>query len=316
VEKTLRKPDFDRLTTPAAKVPVVPGLSNLNLYAVTVLIWGSTWLAIKFQLGIVPPAVSVVWRFVLAALILLAFAKYKHLPLRFAPRDHLWLALAGLSIFGINYVAVYRAEGFLPSGLVALVFSLTAFLNLVFMRLFYGAPIRPSAAIGACIGIAGVALVFWPEVAGFSASGNELSGLVYALGGTIIASLGNMVAMRNHRAGMPVVQVNAWGMLYGAIAVALYAALDGDRVVFDWSYPYVASLLYLALFGSVIAFGAYITLLGRIGAGRAGYASIAIPVVALLLSMLVEGLQWQLTMITGIALCLAGNLLVLSRRKA
>jgi drug/metabolite transporter (DMT)-like permease len=125
-----------------------------------------------------------------------------------------------------------------------------------------------------------------------------------------------MVAMRNHRAGMPVVQVNAWGMLYGAIAVTLYAVIDGDRFAFDWSVPYVASLLYLVLFGSVLAFGAYITLLGRIGAGRAGYVSIAIPVVALLLSMLVEGLQWQLTMIIGIALCLAGNLLVVSRRKA
>jgi drug/metabolite transporter (DMT)-like permease len=316
VEKSLRKPDFDRLTTPAMEVPVVPGLSNFNLYAVTVLIWGSTWLAIKFQLGIVPPAVSVVWRFVLAALMLLAFARYKHLPLRFAAREHLWLALAGLSIFGINYVAVYRSEGFLTSGLVALVFALTTFLNIVFMRMFFGTPITARAAIGACIGIAGVALVFWPEVARFSASGSEVAGLSYALGGTVIASLGNMVAMRNHRAGMPVVQVNAWGMLYGAIAVALYAVIDGDRFAFDWSVPYVTSLLYLVLFGSVLAFGAYITLLGRIGAGRAGYVSIAIPVVALLLSMLVEGLQWQLTMIIGIALCLAGNLLVVSRRKA
>jgi len=313
MEGRLRKPDFDRLVPPRSEPQ---GLSNLNLYAATVLIWGSTWLAITFQLGTVPPAVSVVWRFVLAATMLLAFAKYKHLPLRVGGRDHLWLALAGLSIFGLNYVGVYIAEGFLPSGLVALVFSLTTFLNLVFMRMFFGAPITPRAAIGACIGIAGVALVFWPEVAGFSASGNELSGLGYALGATILASLGNMVATRNHRAGMPVVQANGWGMVYGALCVALYASARGDRFVFDWSAPYVVSLLYLVVFGSVLAFGAYITLLGRIGAGRAGYASIAIPVVALLLSMMVEHLQWQLTMITGIALCLAGNLLVLSRRKA
>ena len=280
------------------------------------LIWGSTWLAIKFQLGVVPSAVSVVWRFVLAAVMLLAFAKYKNLPLRFGPREHLWLALEGLSLFGINYLAVYLAEQYLPSGLVALTFSLTAFLNIAFMRLFFGTPIRPRDAIGACIGITGVALVFWPEVARFSASGDELLGLIYALGATIIASLGSMVATRNHRAGMPVVQVNGWGMLYGAISVALYAALNGDRLVFDWSYPYVLSLIYLALFGSVLAFGAYITLMGRIGAGRAGYASVAIPIVALMLSTLVEGLRWQISMVSGIALCLAGNLLVLSRRKA
>ena len=277
-------------------------------------IWGSTWLAIKFQLGVIPPAVSVVWRFVLAALMLLAFAKCKRLPLRFAPREHLWLALQGFSMFGINYVGVYLAEQYLPSGLVALIFSLTAFLNIVFMRQFYGTAIRPRDAVGACIGIAGIALVFWPEVARFSS--NELPGLIYALGATIMASLGSMVAMRNQRACMPVVQVNGWGMLYGAISVALYAWLNGDRLAFDWSYPYVVSLLYLALFGSVLAFGAYITLMGRIGAGRAGYASVAIPIVALMLSTLVEGLRWQIAMVTGIALCLAGNLLVLSRRKA
>ena len=280
------------------------------------LIWGSTWLAIKYQLGVVPPAVSVMWRFVLAALMLLAFAKYKRLRLRFGPRDHIWLGLQGLSMFGINYVAVYLAEQYLPSGLVALIFSLMAFLNIVFMRLFFGTPIRSRDIVGAGIGITGVALVFWPEVAQFSASGNELIGLIYALGSTVVASLGTMVATRNHRAGLPVVQVNGWGMLYGAIFVALYAALDGDRLQFDWSYPYVVSLIYLALFGSVLAFGAYITLMGRIGAGRAGYASVAIPVVALMLSTLVEGLRWQIVMVTGIALCLAGNLLVLSRRKA
>jgi drug/metabolite transporter (DMT)-like permease len=290
--------------------------SNFNLYATAVFIWGSTWLAIKFQLGVVPPAVSVMWRFVLAAVMLLAFAKYKNLSIRFGLREHLWLALEGLSMFGINYVGVYLAEQYLASGLVALIFSLTAFLSIMFMRLFYGAPIRPKDAAGACIGITGVALVFWPEVARFSTSGNELLGLIYALAATIIASLGSMVAMHNHRAGMPLVQVNGWGMLYGAIFVALYASLHGDRLVFDWSYPYVISLLYLALFGSVLAFGAYVTLMGRIGAGRAGYASVAIPIVALMLSTLVEGLHWQIAMVAGIALCLAGNLLVLWRRKA
>jgi drug/metabolite transporter (DMT)-like permease len=290
-------------------------MSDLNLYVTAVLIWGSTWLAIKFQLGVVPPAVSVVWRFALSAFLLLAYAMWKRLPLRFAPGQHLWLGLEGLAMFGINYVWVYLAEGYLTSGLVAVVFSLMVILNTILMRLFYGAPIRTSDALGAVIGIGGVVLVFWPEVARFSASGEQELGLAYAFGATLVASLGNMVAVRNQRKGLGLVQVHGWAMLYGAIAVALYAAFIGDPFVFDWSAPYVASLLYLALFGSVLAFGAYVTLMGRIGPGRAAYSAIAIPVVALLLSTLFERLQWQMTMVAGIALCLLGNLLVLSRKQ-
>ena len=132
-------------------------MSSLNLYAVTVMIWGSTWLAIKYQLGIVPPAVSVVWRFGLSAAILLGYAKWKRLNLRFSPRDHFWIALVGLSMFGINYIAVYISEIYLASGLVAVIFSLIAIFNIVLMRVFYATPIsgaqlslpyRPSAKGG------------------------------------------------------------------------------------------------------------------------------------------------------------------------
>ena len=291
-------------------------LSNLSLYTVIVLIWGSTWLAIKFQLGVVPPAASIAWRFGIAGLTLLGFALWKGLPLQFGTRQHLWLALEAVSMFGFNYVGVYIAEEHLTSGLVAVVFSLMAFLNLAFMRLFYASPILPRHAAGAFIGITGVAMVFWPEVSRLSVTGNELVGLLYALGSVIIASLGTIVATRNQRAGMPIVQVHGWAMLYGAIVVGLYAVLTGDRLSFDWSPSYVLSLLYLALLGSVVAFDAYVTLMGRIGAGRVGYTSVAIPIVAVLLSTLFEDLQWQFAMVVGIGLCLAGNWLVLSSRRA
>jgi drug/metabolite transporter (DMT)-like permease len=286
-------------------------MSDLNLYAATVLIWGSTWLAIKFQLGIVPPAISVVWRFALSAAILLLYAMAKHLKLRFSASEHFWIALVGLSLFGLNYVGVYLSEQYLASGLVAVIFSLMAVFNIVLMRVFYATPIKPAGLLGAVLGIAGVALVFWPEVARFSASGNGLRGLVYAFLATAVASLGNIAATRTHRAGIQVVPMSAWAMLYGAIFVAIYAAISGDSFVFDPSFAYVASLLYLSVFGSVLAFGAYLTLMGRIGAHRTGYSSVAIPIVALLLSTLFEHLQWQATMAAGIVLCLAGNLMVL-----
>ena len=288
-------------------------MSNLNLYAVTVAIWGSTWLAITFQLGVVPPSVSVVWRFALSALMLLSYAAWKCLPLRFKPRDHLWMALQGLLLFGINYVFTYLSEQYLVSGLVAVMVSLMVFFNIVGMRIFFGHPINPIGFLAAMLGVAGVGLVFWPELSHFSQSGNELIGLLFALVAALVSSLGSMVATHNQR--MPVVQVNGFAMMYGAAFVALYAAWSGNRFAFEWSFPYVASLLYLALFGSVLAFGAYLTLMKRIGADRAGYTGVAVPILALALSTLFEDIRWQAPMILGVGLCLAGNVLMLARRR-
>ncbi len=293
-------------------------VSDLSLYASAVLIWGSTWLAIKFQLGQVSPAVSVAWRFAAAAAILLGYSLVRRLPLRFDRRTHAWLALQGSLLFGANYVLVYWAEQSLASGLVAVVFSLVVFCNIIGLRLFFSVPVKRSALAGASLGILGVALLFWPELSHFSMSPDRRLGLMYSLGSTVVASLGNMTATRNHRHRLPVVQSNAWSMLYGAVFVALYAALAGEPFRFDASIGYLVSLLYLALFGSVLAFMAYLTLLGRIGADRAGYTSVAIPVVAVVLSTLFENLRWNAWILAGIGLCIAGNVLVLgtARRAA
>ena len=291
-------------------------MSDLTLYALSVLIWGSTWLAIKFQLGVVPPTVSVAWRFAAAALMLLGYARWRRLPLGFDARTHRWLALQGLLLFGINYVLVYLSEVSLTSGLVALLFSLVTIFNILGLRLFFSVPVKPAALSGALLGVIGVALVFWPELVHFTMSPERRLGVIFALGGTAVASLGNMAATRSHREGLPVIQANGWAMLYGAVFVAAYAALARQPFVFDLSASYVASLLYLALFGSVIAFVAYLTLLGRIGADRAGYSGVAIPIVALALSTLFEGLHWEATMVGGIAMCVAGNVLVLRRAGA
>src|SRR5579863_988792 len=290
-------------------------MSTLGLYAVAVLIWGSTWLVIKFQLGVVSPVVSVAWRFALAALMLLAYSAIKRRPLRFGARDHLWIALQGALMFGLNYVGVYLAEQDLTSGLVAVVFSIVVSMNAVGMRVFYSQPIRAVTIVAAFIGVAGVALVFWPEIRGLSSSAVQLRGLEVALAATTIASLGNMVAARIHQRGLPVMQVNAWAMLYGAALVALVAVASRQRFSFDLSWPYVCSLVYLSLFGSALAFGAYLTLMRRIGADRASYTAVAIPVVALLLSGVFEHLRWQLATFIGVALCVAGNVLMLRRRE-
>ena len=286
-------------------------MSNLSLYLASILIWGSTWLAITFQYGRVAPEVSVVYRFGLAAVLLAAWCLLRGLKLRFTRREHGWLALQGALMFGINYVFVYLAEQRIPSGLMAVIFSLLAILNLLGARVFFGTPVARKALAGVVLGVAGVGLVCLPGSGAAFGTGSLRAGLGLALGGTVAASLSNLVSQRNQRHGIPVMQGNAVSMAYGAAFVALYCALAGRPFTFDPSLHYLGSLAFLSVFGSILAFGAYLTLVGRIGAGRAGYAMVAIPVVALALSTAMEGLQWHWGLVLGAGLCVAGNLLVL-----
>jgi drug/metabolite transporter (DMT)-like permease len=188
------------------------------------------------------------------------------------------------------------------------------FLNALGMRVFFGLPVRPIAIVAATLGVAGVALIFGRELLTVSGGAAEARGLLIALGATLVASLGNLVATRNHRRGMPVLQLNAWSMFYGALFVILIAVLSRQPLRFELSWPYVASLLYLALFGSALAFGAYLTLMGRIGADRAAYTAVAIPIVALLLSTAFEQLRWHFETFIGVGACAGGIALALRRR--
>lgn len=291
-------------------------MNNLSLFLTSVLIWGSTWLVITFQLGTVPAEVSVAYRFGLAAALLFAWCTFRRLPLRYPVRTHGTFALQGILLFGLNYVLVYFAEEQISSGLVALIFSLLVFVNLVFARLFLGTRIRPATILGAIVGFAGVLLVLWPELHSTANRGSVLLGAVLAGLSTTSASLGNITAALHHRRGLPILQTNAYSMAYGAALVALYALARGRPFTFEFTLPYISSLLYLALFGSVVAFGAYLTLVSRIGADRAGYTAAAIPIVAIALSTWFEGLQWHAATFAGVALSVAGTVLVLRGKAA
>jgi drug/metabolite transporter (DMT)-like permease len=289
-------------------------LSNTLLYLITVFIWGSTWLAITFQLGQVDPALSIVYRFGLAALILLIYSRLRRLSLRFSARAHFFIAMQGLLLFSLNYILVYLAEFYLTSGMVAIVFSTVVFMNVFFGALLLGDAIQPGVLVGAAIGLLGLALIFWPELSGFSLDNERALGLLFAAAGAVSASLGNITSARNQRHGLPVVQVNALGMAYGTLFMTLLVIVRAAPLRFELTHGYVLSLLYLAVFGSVIAFGSYLTLIGRIGPGRAGYATVLFPVIALILSTLFEGLRWDLVGGFGAALVVVGNVLALRRR--
>ena len=284
-------------------------MGPISLFSIATLIWGSTWLAITFQLGVVPAEASVVYRFALAALMLAAWCLASGRSLRFAAVQHAWFAAQGALLFGLNYLCVYRAEQHIASGLVAVLFSLIVFLNLVGVRVFFATPINRRTLLGAALGVTGVTLLFWRELAGMQT--DALRGILFGLAATVFASGGNLLAVRNQRHGVPMLPGVAWGMAYGTLTVAVVAAVNGIAWTFDSRPGYVLSLLYLAAFGSVIAFAAYLTLLGKIGAARAGYVGVAVPVVALLLSTVFEHYQWTLPALVGATLCIAGNVLVL-----
>jgi drug/metabolite transporter (DMT)-like permease len=287
--------------------------NSVSLYLSSVLIWGSTWFAIKFQLGVVAAEVSLVYRFGIAAMLLLLFCLVKGRSLKFSVRQHGFIALQGLFLFSTNYLIFYWATGLLTSGIVALMFSTVILMNIVNGALFMGSRVRPRVILGAGFGIAGIAAIFWAEVSGVGDNADTWRGLWMCLLATWFASLGNIVSARNQQNGIPVVQANAWGMAYGALIMAVFALASGAPFNYDPSFRYSLSLIYLAVFGSILAFGAYLTLIGRIGADKAAYAAVLFPVIALGISTVFEDYQWTLRALFGFALVLLGNYIVLTR---
>ncbi len=286
-------------------------MPNWLLFLVPSLIWGTTWLVIKFQLGVVPPEVSVAWRFGIAGLLLLGFCAVRGVKLRVSARDHTSFVLLGVLQFGANYVLVYLAEQHLTSGLVSVLFVTLVFWNLLGARVLLGTPAPAAVIAGALLGFGGVALVFLPELRGVQSQPGVAAGVALALVSTLLASGGNLFSQHLYARGVAIVPSTAWSMLYASIAVAAWCAVRGIPFAFDPSPRYVVSLLYLAAFGSVAAFVTYLTLLHRIGAGRSGYTAAAIPVLAMLASTAFEGYRWTAPALAGMVLVLAGTVLVL-----
>ena len=288
-------------------------MSNAFLYVVTILIWGSTWFAIEFQLGVVAPEASVAYRYLAAAVILFLWCKFKGLPVKFEVNSHKWFALMGLLMFSLNYILAYSAQIYITSALSAVAFTAMLWMNILNARVFFGIRVGARVYFGALFGIVGIGILFGPQVSNVSFSDGVFLGLVFAVTGAFMASLGNIASQAAQNRKLPVVQSNAWSMLYGGLFTTIFAVAQGKEFSFDPSAGYVISLAYLTIFGSVIAFGAYLTLLGRIGAHKAGYASVMFPVIALVFSALFEGLTLDFTILFGVTLVLAGNLLVLTR---
>jgi len=285
------------------------------LYAAVVLIWGSTWAAIPFQLGVVAEEVSVAWRFALGSLSLFAYAAVTGRGMRIPLHHYRMVVVQGVLMFSSGYLFTYYSIGYITSGLVAVIFSLIVIFNSFFEWLLFGRPLEARLVVASIIGATGVAFMFWPEVTAFDLADDSLYGMLLALIAVLIASLGNMAAIVNTNRHLPVMAVNAHGMAWGALTSLVVSAILGRHISFLWQAEYVLSLLYLAVFGSAVAFGCYLALIRRIGSARAAYSAVLFPIVALLVSTVVEDYQWTVPAIIGIGLIVAGNWLALTRMK-
>ena len=217
-------------------------------------------------------------------------------------------------MFGINYWLVYLAEQTLASGLVAVAFSTLIFFNIGFGSIFMKARITAPVIIGAILGLLGTVLIYKTEFKNFKNSPEYILALLFAIGSIISASLGNITSAMNQRRAMPVVQTTAFGMLYGSVIMALIALALGKHFTIETSTAYLLSLAYLSVFGSVIAFTAYLTLIGRIGAGKAAYAIVIVPVIAISISVVYEGYQLDGFAIAGILMLVVGNIIAMLKK--
>ena len=286
---------------------------NAILYFIVLLAWGSSWFAISFQLGDVAPQVSIAWRFLLASFMLFIWCYARGLKLSFSWRAHSSWLLLGFFLFCVNYICAYFGTFYLASGLVCLIFSTLTLFTVFNGFIFFKKPIRLPILFGAIVGILGLSIIFSNEISNtdWSLESGIVKGFLWMLLATFFASIGMLLSGQMQARKMPLVQSNAFSMLYGSLIIVTYVSLSDISFSFSTSYSYVISLIYLSLVASVIGFGVYLKLVGNIGADKASYVNIFTPTIALFLSTLFENYQWSWTGLVGVALIIIGNIIVL-----
>lgn len=289
---------------------------NTFLFMICSLIWGTTWLVIKFQIDSTSPVVGVFYRFLLAAILMFIFnalvtKKSLHYPLK----NHLFFFLQGIFNFSLNYILTYMAEEKISSALVALTFTTLVYFNMLGLRFWFKKSISPNVFLGGLLGAAGIVLLFWKDLFSLNSQSASIDGVLIGILATFFASSGNMFAYKNHSLKIPVVVFNAYGMLYGCLFSLGIGVFRQENFTLPTTPSFLFSLFYLVVFGTVIAFWAYQTLVGTIGADRAAYSSIISPMIAVVVSSLFENVTFTPFIFGGIVLCLLGNLISLKKEK-
>ncbi|XDZ66986.1 DMT family transporter [Alphaproteobacteria bacterium LSUCC0684] len=277
------------------------------LYGLTIFGWSTSWLALKWQLGVVAPEVSLFWRFSAAAILMFiitrALGKQIWIPLH----QHFRIAGLGLCLFSLNFALFYYGGLNSTSGLLAVVFSLASVIIMLMVAALSRSWPRFEHLTAAFMGFCGVGLLYAPEL---QVNVDILFSLVLCIMGTLVFSTGNILSAAAQRQGMPVMATNCWGMVYGATYLGLYSFFRGDEFTVEPTLTYLGGLIWLVVISTVMSFTAYLMLVGRIGPGRAGYATAVFPVFALLISSVMEGYDWSLLALAGITLVAGGNVIM------
>ena len=289
-------------------------MNNFILFIITLFCWSPTWYVIKFQLGYVDPLVSVFYRFLIASIIIFIYLFIKKKELRFSLNYHFWFLFFGICLYSLNYVFFYLSNTYLISAFPAIVFSTVVIMNILGEGFYFKKKPSIKTIIGATIGMMGIIIIFNDEIFNFSLTNGFHIGLFLALLGTFSASTGNMVHQRNLNNNFPLIQTIAYAMLYGSFVTLLITQIKGTELLFEFSFSYIASLAYLSIFGSIFAFIFYLKLIEKIGAGRAGYVGVVMPVLALMISTIFENLEWQIDLIIGLPILIIGAVLVINQK--
>ncbi|MBU3078328.1 DMT family transporter [Sphingomonas quercus] len=285
-------------------------------FILVTLIWGGTWLVIRDQISVVPIGWSVTWRFVSGAAAMLLYARVTGVPLRLSAPQQGLAVLIGFAQFVLNFNFVYRAETFVTSGLVAVVYALLVVPNAILGRIFLGAQVSRAFLAGSAVAFLGIALLFRHEMAVAAAGPHAVAvGIVIAMAGVLSASAANILQATKRAREVPILALLGWVMLWGALIDAAFAWATVGPPVIDTSWRYLAGTAYLGVLGSAVAFPLYFGVIRIIGPARAAYTSVLIPVIAMALSTLFEGYVWSLEAAAGGALVLVGLVIALAARR-
>jgi len=286
---------------------------SVFLYVSMIVLWGLSWISIKWQHGDVPMEVSIFYRFAIAAVVMFVVGKLWRKLQPVTRQDHPFIALQGGCLFCCNFLAFYSATLYIPSGLVAVLMATAPIFNAVHSKIFYQTQTSVNFWLGAALGLTGICLLFAGDLLTTDWSTNTLYGLLFALLGTWLFSIGNMISIRNTKNNIGPFTANSYAMIYGCAALLFIILVRGLSFEFTVSTQYIGSLLYLAIPASVLGFTFYLMLVDRLGASNAAYILVLTPIVALGASAIFEDYHWTHYSTLGLILVILGN--VLTQRK-
>ena len=277
------------------------------LYCIVLFGWSTSWLPLKGQIGSVDPEISILWRFIIALIICFIISKLQNLNLIFPLKIHFKMALMGFFMFSTNFTLFYYASEHVASGLLAVVWSMTSIINIFMVAIITRSKPNYFQLLASAIGLIGITLIFIPEL---KVSELAFESLIMCIIGTISFCSGNLVSRSLQNENIPVMSANSFGMLYGCFVLIIYAFILDHPFRISLETPYLAGLLWLSVISTVLTFTCYLTLLGRIGPGRVGYATIVFPIFALLISTIFENYVWTPLALVGVSLVILGNLIM------